>query len=354
MKKLLALLLAALMVLSLAACSMEGGSSEPAKTEETTAAPETTETETEQPAEETAAPEVKADADITIAVVPKSLDNAIFLDSQAAAEAKAKELGINLQWVGPTTSDAGQQVTVIEGLIEKQVDGILISCNDADALKDVIDRAVDAGIVVGCFDSDSPESKRAFYCGTDNYAVGKLAAEEMMKILPDGGKVAILTGVLGAPTSKSVSAASRRPWKAPTLRSCPCRPVTTMSRPLSMLSASTRLPTRIWPHGSSSAAGPTLLTRTLLPEVQKFMENGGHIISVDTCEPMMQYVGMDMVDLLIGQNYPNMGSLGVETLYKLIKGEDVDLGDETHYIDTGYELVDKSNYEEVWATKAPW
>ena len=148
MKKLLALLLAALMVLSLAACSMEGGSSEPAKTEETTAAPETTETETEQPAEETAAPEVKADADITIAVVPKSLDNAIFLDSQAAAEAKAKELGINLQWVGPTTSDAGQQVTVIEGLIEKQVDGILISCNDADALKDVIDRAVDAGIVV--------------------------------------------------------------------------------------------------------------------------------------------------------------------------------------------------------------
>ena len=92
MKKLLALLLAALMVLSLAACSMEGGSSEPAKTEETTAAPETTETETEQPAEETAAPEVKADADITIAVVPKSLDNAIFLDSQAAAEAKAKEL----------------------------------------------------------------------------------------------------------------------------------------------------------------------------------------------------------------------------------------------------------------------
>ena len=117
MKKLLALLLAALMVLSLAACSMEGGSSEPAKTEETTAAPETTETETEQPAEETAAPEVKADADITIAVVPKSLDNAIFLDSQAAAEAKAKELGINLQWVGPTTSDAGQEVSVIEGLI---------------------------------------------------------------------------------------------------------------------------------------------------------------------------------------------------------------------------------------------
>ena len=87
------------------------------------------------------------------------------------------------------------------------------------------------------------------------------------------------------------------------------------------------------------------LIRSELPEA---------IISVDTCEPMLQYVGMDMVDLLIGQDYPRMGSLGVELLYKLIKGEEVDLGDETHYIDTGYELVDKSNYEEVWATKTPW
>lgn len=157
MKKLLAILLAALMVLSLAACSMEGGSSEPPRRKRRRLLPRRPKPRPNSRQKRRLPPEVKADADITIAVVPKSLDNAIFLDSQAAAEAKAKELGINLQWVGPTTSDAGQQVTVIEGLIEKQVDGILISCNDADALKDVIDRAVDAGIVVGCFDSDSPE-----------------------------------------------------------------------------------------------------------------------------------------------------------------------------------------------------
>ena len=91
-----------------------------------------------------------------------------------------------------------------------------------------------------------------------------------------------------------------------------------------------------------------------LPEVKTFMENGGHIVSIDTCYPMMQFVGMEMVDVLIGQDYPAMGSLGVETLYKLIKGEAVDLGDENHYIDTGYEIVDITNYEEVWASKSPW
>lgn len=292
--------------------------------------------------------------DITIAVVPKSLDNAIFLDAQASAEAKGAELGVNIQWTGSPTSDAGAQVTVIEGLIEKQVDGILISCNDADALKDVIDRAVDAGIVVGCFDSDSPNSKRAFYCGTDNYAVGKLAAEKMMEIIPDGGKVAILTGVLGAPNLEERIRGFKETVEGSNIEVMPVQ------------TGNDDVQTSVDVVGQYTAANPDLAAwffdggwpyfadPDALPEVKAFMENGGHIISVDTCEPMLQYVGMDMVDLLIGQDYPKMGSLGVETLYKIIAGEEVDLGDETHYIDTGYELVDKSNYEEVWATKTPW
>lgn len=91
-----------------------------------------------------------------------------------------------------------------------------------------------------------------------------------------------------------------------------------------------------------------------LHELKTFMEKGGHIVSIDASYPMMQFVGMNMVDVLIGQNYTAMGSLGVELLYKIIKGEEVDLGDESHYIDTGYELVDINNYEEVWASKTPW
>ncbi len=322
MKKLVSLLLAVLMVLGLAAVA--------------------------------SAEEVKADEDITIAVVPKSLDNAIFLDAQAAATEKAEELGINLQWVGPTTSDAGEQVTVVEGLIESQVDGILISCNDADALKDVIDRAVDAGIIVGCFDSDSPESKRSFYCGTDNYAVGKLGAEKMMELLPEGGKVAILTGVLGAPNLEERIRGFQETVEGSNIELMPVQTgnddtQTSVDVVSQYTAANPDLAAWFFVGGWPYFADPDAL-----PEVKTFMENGGHIISVDTCEPMLQYVGLNMVDLLIGQDYPKMGSLGVETLYKLIKGEEVDLGDETHYIDTGYELVDINNYEEVWATKTPW
>lgn len=339
MKKILALVLVAAMAIGLCACSMGDNASAAAPAAEEAAAP---------------AASAKEDKDITIAVVPKSLDNAIFLDAQTAAEAKGKELGINIQYTGPATSDAGQQVTVIEGLIEKGVDGILISCNDADALKDVIDRAVDAGIYVGCFDSDSPESKRSFYCGTNNYEVGKIAAGFMKDLLPDGGKVAILTGVLGAPNLEERIRGFQENVEGTKIEVLPVQ------------TGEDDVQKSVDVVGQYTAANPDLAAwffdggwpyfadPDALPEVQKFMENGGHIVSVDTCEPMMQYVGMDMVDVLIGQDYPKMGALGVETLYHLIKGDDVDLGDETHYIDTGYEIVDKTNYEEVWATKAKW
>lgn len=294
--------------------------------------------------------------EIEIAVVPKALDNAIFLDAKSAAEAKGEELGIKIYWEGPTTSDAAMQVNVIESLIERQVDGILVSCNDADALKDVINRAVDAGIVVGCFDSDSPESNRAFYCGTNNYAIGKLSAEFMMEYLPNGGKVAILTGVLGAPNLEA-----RIDGFEETLAAAGSKievlPVQTgeddVQKSVEVVTQYTAANPDLagwffdggWPYFADPDA---------LPEVKTFMENGGHIVSVDTCYPMMQFVGMGMVDVLIGQNYPTMGALGVETLYKLIKGEKVDLGDGNHYIDTGYEVVDITNYEEIWANKAPW
>ena len=294
--------------------------------------------------------------EITIAVVPKSLDNAIFFDTRSAAEEKAAELGVRLLWEGSATSDAAQQVSTVESLIERQVDGILISCNDADALRDVIDRAVDAGIAVGCFDSDSAESKRAFYCGTDNYAVGKLSAEYMMQYLPQGGKVAILTGVIGAPNLEAritgfteTLAAANSPIELLPVQTGEDDMQKSVEVVAQYTTANPDLAGWFFDGGWPFFADPEDQ-----PEMKAFMEGGGHIVAIDTCEPMFKFIGLGMVDILIGQDYPMMGSLGVETLHKLITGEQANLGDESHFIDTGYEVVDKTNYEAVWATKQPW
>ena len=72
---------------------------------------------------------------ITIAMIPKSLDNPVFLDSKVGGQEEAKKLGVEFIWTGSNQADAASQVTVIEGLIQKKVDGMVISCNDAGALK---------------------------------------------------------------------------------------------------------------------------------------------------------------------------------------------------------------------------
>ena len=258
------------------------------------------------------------------------------------------------------TSDAAQQVNVIESLIERQVNGILISCNDADALKDVIDRAVDAGIVVGIFDSDSPDSKRAFYCGTDNYAIGKLSAEYMMTFLPQGGKVAILTGVLGAPNLemrstgfKETLAAANSPIEVLPVQTGHDDVQKSVEVVNQYTAANPDLAGWFFDGGWPYFADPDALT-----ELAAFVEKGGKIVSIDTFHPMGQFIPLGMVDVLIGQDYFAMGRIGVETIYKLIKGEEVELGVTNekvkNYIDTGYEVVTIDNYEEMWANKKPW
>lgn len=288
--------------------------------------------------------------DITIAVVPKSLDNAIFLDAKAAAEKAGKELGINIEWVGPTKSDASEQVTVVEGLIEKKVDGILISVNDAEALKATINRATDEGIKVATFDSDSPDSKRLFYAGTDNIGIGKQAADFMKELLPDGGKVAILTGVLGAPNLEQRITGFKEAVKGTKIEVLPVQTgEDDVQKSVEVVNQFTAANPDLagwffdggWPYFAEPSA---------LGEVKTFVDKGGKIVSIDTFQPMLQFVGLGMVDKLIGQDYTKMGDVGVRTLYKAINGEEIT----EKIINTGSEIVDKSNVEEALKTKTPW
>ena len=293
-------------------------------------------------------------SEITIIMVPKALDNPIFLDAKVAAEAKAAELGIKFEFVGPVRSDAAEQVSVMEGLVERRVDGIIVSVNDAEALRDVINRAVDAGIMVATFDSDSIDSKRSFYVGTHNYNIGYESGKRMLEHLPDGGNLAILTGRLGmanheariqgfmdAIEGSKINVLPIQSGEADVLRSVEVINQFTAANP----DLDAWWFTGGWPLNADPQA---------MPELKRFHDNGGVVVSLDSAYPMLRFLEEEYLDELLGQNFVLMGSLGVETLYKLIQGENVDLGDEDNQIDTGYELVDKDNWEAVKATKSPY
>lgn len=141
---------------------------------------------------------------LTIAWIPKALDNPIFELGRNGAVKRAAELTatgpvkVEVFYVGSVASDAAEQMRIMDDVVARGVDAIAISCNDPTACSDPINRAVEAGIPVMTWDSDSPESKRFTYLGVDNYLAGKAAGNLLVSAVGGRGKVAILTGVPGA------------------------------------------------------------------------------------------------------------------------------------------------------------
>lgn len=141
---------------------------------------------------------------LTIAWIPKARNNPVFELGRQGAVKKAAELSasgpvqVNVLYAGSVSSDAAEQVHVVEDVIARKVDAIAISCNDPIACIDPINKAVAAGIPVMTWDADSPQSQRFTYLGVDNYQAGQAAADLLLHAMGQKGKVAILTGVPGA------------------------------------------------------------------------------------------------------------------------------------------------------------
>jgi ribose transport system substrate-binding protein len=141
---------------------------------------------------------------IKIAWIPKALNNPVFELGKIGAETKAAELTaagpytVEIMYVGSVQSDIAEQVKVMEDVIAGGAEAVGISCNEPTGCKDPIDKAMAAGVPVMTWDSDSPDSARFTYLGVDNYEGGKAAAELLKEALPNGGEVALLSGVPGA------------------------------------------------------------------------------------------------------------------------------------------------------------
>lgn len=279
--------------------------------------------------------------DVTIAMVPKALDNPVFTTSREAAKAKAEELGIELIWSASQKADAAEQVAVIESLIQKKVDAIGISVNDPTALKDVINKAVEAGIAVSTWDSDSPESDRLFYLGTDNYAGGYKCGEIMNELLPDGGKVAILTGVIGAFNLEE----RIRGFKDATQDSGIevvdiLAGEDDINKSVEVVNTYTLANKEKFDAWFFDGGWPLFVPIDTLEPIKNFE---GKVISFDTFPPMLLFVKEGVVDVLVGQDFAQMGAGSVEMLYNVVtKGMEYD-----EFNDSGLEIVDSSNIDET-------
>ena len=142
---------------------------------------------------------------IVIGLVAKSQSNPVFQAAYAGAKDAARELGpkygvnVEIDWQTPPDEDAQKQAEAIEQLARGGAAGIAVSCSDANTVTPAINKAVELGATVICFDSDAPRSKRLCYYGTDDLTCGKMVMQELARVMNDKGTIAILAGNQTAP-----------------------------------------------------------------------------------------------------------------------------------------------------------
>lgn len=188
MKKLIALLLAMVMVVGMVACAAKTDS-EPAPTPETPAA--------EEEAGETTGDAGATDvSDIKLGYVCMNLGNPWFVEVQRGFEAACKELGVQCMIVD-SQYDVSKQVSDVETLVNDGYNGIMISPIDQNALTAIVDSANEAGIITSSMAQSQDNTAFGFICQEYEYGsmIGTNAANWINENLKDKEtvKVAMIT-----------------------------------------------------------------------------------------------------------------------------------------------------------------
>ena len=112
--------------------------------------------------------------------------------TQRGASDAAKEMGVELTFI-KSKPDEATQTQHIKDVLNGGVDGLAISPNNPQTQQQIINDAASKAVVI-TFDSDAPNTNRRGYVGTDDYAAGQIAADEVRSAVPNGGKVMIVVG----------------------------------------------------------------------------------------------------------------------------------------------------------------
>lgn len=111
------------------------------------------------------------------------------------AEKEAAGAGVKLVVKAPDEANLEQQIRMMETMIRQKVNAIAIDPVDSDALVPVIDKAVENGIPVICFESDAPTSKRVSFVGSDQLQAGIRLGRILDKQLQGRGMVIAEAGM---------------------------------------------------------------------------------------------------------------------------------------------------------------
>jgi ribose transport system substrate-binding protein len=117
--------------------------------------------------------------------------------AEAGLRKYEKEGKVQVDLKMPPNGTPEDQNQILQNLASQGYDAIAVSViAPQDQLRILNEVAEKTNLIT--FDSDAEKSKRLLYIGTNNFEAGKALGERIVKLLPEGGKIAVFVGTLSS------------------------------------------------------------------------------------------------------------------------------------------------------------
>ena len=114
-------------------------------------------------------------------------------EADAGLQDAGKELGVKTEFRGPSRYEADAELAAFKAAVASNPSGILVSPARPEAFKSAIDDASQKGIPVICIDSDSPDSRRIAFIGTNNFRAGMESGQAIAQAMHEHGGLLVIT-----------------------------------------------------------------------------------------------------------------------------------------------------------------
>ncbi|GKX57449.1 D-ribose ABC transporter substrate-binding protein [Leminorella grimontii] len=263
---------------------------------------------------------VGAMAKENIALVVSTLNNPFFVSMKDGAQKKADELGYNLI-VLDSQNNPAKELSNVQDLTVRGTKLLLINPTDSDAVGNAVMMANKANIPVITLDRAANKGEVVSHVASDNVAGGKLAGDFIAEKLGNDAKVIQLEGITGTSAARERGEGFKQSMAAHPFKLLASQPADFdrtkgLNVMQNLLTAHPDVQA-VFAQNDEMALGALRALRTA-------GKKDVLIVGFDGTKDGMNAVKGGQMGATVAQQPELIGSVGVETAVKVLKGEKVD------------------------------
>jgi ribose transport system substrate-binding protein len=291
-----------------------------------------------------------AEAKVTIALIPGLTTDAFYITMHRGAQVAADQLGDTLVYQGAPDPNVTSQVSVLDAVIARHPDAIIIAPDDKVQLIQPLKAADSAGIKVICLDTfigtgkyqtgagdaDFPLS----YIASDNILGGQIAARALAKAIGGNGKVYVSNVRPGVSTTDQREQGFKEEMKTHagiTVLETQFNDDDANKSASQLQAVLARNPDLAGVFGANifSALGAANGVK------QAGATGRVKVVSFDAPKTMVDQLKTDLIDIAIAQHPAEIGYFGVMAAHAALSGQSIPT-----LIGTGFTVMTKQNVDD--------